>query len=96
MIKIKVTQYLKHDMKDPEGAEVAKALIRLGYPVERVSVGREILVDVNVAHVDEAKRLVNEMCQRMLVNPILHEYSVEVAVIDELIDEIWSDDDDIL
>ena len=84
MIKIKVIQYLKDDIKSPEGIEITKALVRLGYPVERVSIGREILVDVNVAHVDEAKRLVNEMCQRLLVNPILHEYSVEVAVIDDI------------
>lgn len=82
MIKIKVIQYLKSDIKDPEGGEVKKALVNLGYPVERVSIGREIVVDVDVAHVDEAKRLVDEMCQRLLVNPILHDYSVEVVSID--------------
>ncbi len=79
MIKIKVVQYLKPDIKDPEGGEVKKALVRLGFPVENVSIGREIMVDVDVAHVDEAKRLVEEMCQRILTNPILHDYSVEVA-----------------
>lgn len=81
MIKIKVVQYLKQDIKDPESGEVRKALVRLGYPVEHVSIGREIMVDVDVAHEDEAKRLVNEMCQRLLVNPILHDYSVEVALL---------------
>ncbi len=79
MIKIKVVQYLKPDIKDPEGGEVKKALVRLGFPVENVSIGREIMVDVDVAHVDEAKRLVEEMCQRILTNPILHDYSVEVG-----------------
>jgi phosphoribosylformylglycinamidine synthase len=67
MIQIKVIQYLKNDIKDPEGGEVRKALVRLGYPVERVGVGREIVL------------LVDEMCQRLLVNPILHEYSVDVV-----------------
>lgn len=81
MIKIKVVQYLKQDIKDPEGGEVRKALVRLGFPVEHVSIGREIMVDVNVAHADEAKGLVDEMCQRLLVNPILHDYSVEVVSI---------------
>lgn len=79
MIKIKVIQYLKPDIKDPEGGEVKKALVRLGFPVENVSIGREIMVDVDVAHVDEAKRLVDEMCQRILTNPILHDYSVEAV-----------------
>lgn len=79
MIKIRVVQYLKPDIKDPEGGEVKKALVRLGFPVENVSIGREIMVDVDVAHVDEAKRLVEEMCQRILTNPILHDYSVEAV-----------------
>ena len=79
MIKIRVVQYLKPDIKDPEGGEVKKALVRLGFPVENVSMGREIMVDVDVAHVDEAKRLVEEMCQRILTNPILHDYSVEAV-----------------
>lgn len=83
MIKIRVVQYLKPDIKDPEGGEVKKALVRLGFPVENVSIGREIMVDVDVAHVDEAKRLVEEMCQRILTNPILHDYSVEAV-------ELWN------
>jgi len=81
MIKIKVVQYLKPDIKDPEGGEVKKALIRLGYPVENVSIGREIMVDVDVVNIDEAKKCVDEMCQRLLVNPILHDYSVEAVSI---------------
>lgn len=93
MIQIKVVQYLKNDIKDPEGGEVRKALVRLGYPVGHVSIGREILVDVDVMHVDEAKRLVNEMCQRLLVNPILHDYKITVA---DVTNEIWCDDDDTL
>ena len=79
MIQIKVVQYLKDDIKSPEGAEITKALVRLGYPVERVGVGREIVFDVDVVHVDEAKRLVTEICERLLVNPILHDYSVTVV-----------------
>lgn len=82
MIKIKVVQYLKSDIKDPEGGEVRKALVRLGYPVEHVSIGREIMVDVDVAHVDEAKRLVDEMCQRLLVNTIIHQYKISVVAVD--------------
>ena len=93
MIQIKVIQYLKNGMKDPEGAEVKKALVRLGYPVENVSIGREILVDVDVTHVDEAKRLVGEMCERLLINPILHDYKISVA---DVTNEIWCDDDDTL
>ena len=81
MIKIKIIQHTKSTIRNPENDTVKKTLIRLGYPVEHVSIGREIMVDVDVAHVDEAKRLVDEMCQRLLVNPILHDYSVEVVLI---------------
>lgn len=78
MIQIKVIQYLKGDMKDPEGNEVRKALARLSYPVERVSIGREILVDIDVDTESEALKLGKQMTEQLLVNPILHNYKLVV------------------
>ena len=87
MIQIKVIQYLKGDMKDPEGSEVRKALVRLNYPVERVSIGREILVDIDVDTESEALELGKRMTEQLLVNPILHDYKLIVMA---------THDDDIL
>ena len=80
MITIKVIQYLKNDMKDPEGSEVKRALTRLGYPVERVSIGREILVDIETDDVTHALDLGKRMTEQLLVNPILHDYELSVVV----------------
>ena len=79
MIQIKVIQYLKDDIKDPEGNEVKRALVRLGYPVERISIGREILVDINVDDEDKALELCKQMTEQLLVNPILHNYELVVV-----------------
>ena len=78
MTKIKVVQYLKEDIRDPEGLEVAKALQRLGFPVDNVSLGRELIIDVDGCDDITAMELVDEMCQRTLINPILHRYIVSV------------------
>ena len=78
MITIKVIQYLKDDIKDPEGTEVKRALVRLGYPVERVSMGREFLVDIDVDTESEALDLCGEMTERFLINPIPHDYKLLV------------------
>ena len=79
MIQIKVVYYLKDDIRDPEGTEVKKALRRLDFQVDRVSLGRETVIGLNTDDVDTALETVDEMCQRLLVNPILHKYELSVV-----------------
>ena len=79
MTKIKVVQYLRKDIRDPEGVEITKALVRLGFPVDSVAPGRELIIDVDATDDDTAVELVDDMCQRMLLNPILHRYEISVV-----------------
>jgi phosphoribosylformylglycinamidine synthase len=79
MIRIKVVYYLKDNIRDPEGTEVKKALRRLDFPVDKVSLGRETVIGMNTDDVDTALKTVDEMCQRMLINPILHKYNLSVV-----------------
>lgn len=62
---------------DPQGKAVADALHALGFePVRDVRVGRFIVLEVEAPDAGAAERLVREMCERLLANPITEDYEV--------------------
>ena len=63
----------KAGILDPQGQTVERALPALGFEgVENVHVGRLIELDVP----DLAR--VEEMCEKLLANPLIEDYEVEV------------------
>ncbi len=67
------------EIADPEGATVRRALSDLGYEeVRAVRFDRSIVLDVEGDDVARARERVVEMCNRLLVNPVLEDYTVEV------------------
>ncbi len=69
---------LKKGVADPEGKNVLKALKLLGFEgvkdVRSVKVF-DIFVDGDDASVEKK---VDEMCQKLLANPVIHNYSIKV------------------
>ena len=76
-IEIKIG--LKSGMADPEGANVQKALSLLGFEnfntVKSANCYR-VVIDENK---DAALADAEKMCQRLLANPVVHDYSIAVA-----------------
>jgi phosphoribosylformylglycinamidine synthase len=67
------------EIADPEGATVKKALTDLGYnEVRTVRFDRSIILDLEEDDATRARDRAVEMCNRLLVNPVLEEYTVEV------------------
>lgn len=67
------------EIADPEGATVKKALTDLGYnEVRTVRFDRSITLDIEEDDADRARERALEMCNRLLVNPVLEDYTVEV------------------
>lgn len=67
------------EIADPEGATVKKALTDLGYnEVRTVRFDRSIILDLEENDATRARDRAVEMCNRLLVNPVLEEYTVEV------------------
>ena len=68
----------KDGLADPEGATTARALRDLGYDdVTEVHFGRTILVEM-IGDDDEAGRArIDEMCRRLLANPVIEDYAIE-------------------
>ena len=70
----------KTGILDPQGEAVEASLRQLGFPVERARVGR--LVDLELgdpADPAAAREQVDQMCRRLLANPLIESYEITVA-----------------
>jgi phosphoribosylformylglycinamidine synthase len=71
MTRVRVLVRPKAGILDPQGQAVERALPALGFDgVQHVHVGRLIELDV-----EDASRL-PEMCERLLVNPLIEDYEI--------------------
>jgi phosphoribosylformylglycinamidine synthase PurS subunit len=76
--KIKIT--LRKSILDTQGKAVHSALGNLGYAnVETVRIGKYIEVTLDAASEAEAKALATEMCQKLLANTVMEDFTVEVG-----------------
>jgi phosphoribosylformylglycinamidine synthase subunit PurS len=73
-VRVRVLIRPKGGILDPQGQTVEQALQALGFEgVRDVHVGRLIELDV-----EDASR-VPEMCERLLSNPLIEDYEIQVA-----------------
>ena len=69
---------------DPQGATVERALPALGYTnVSAVRIGKSIRLVVDAADADAARAQVDEMCHRLLANPVIEAFTVEVFALEQ-------------
>jgi phosphoribosylformylglycinamidine synthase len=77
-MKVRVLVRLKPGILDVQGAAVKRALVALGFEdVAELRVGKVIEVDVEAPSAADARARVDEMCRKLLANPILEDYSIE-------------------
>lgn len=70
--------WLKEGIVDAEGRSVTEALKDIGYPVKSTRVGKTYRIILEASSAQEAEKLVEEMCRRLLVNPVKDRYSFKV------------------
>ena len=71
---------LKPSVFDPQGTTVTEALHTLGYVAVRdVRQGKYFELDIDAQTPDEARRLASEAADRLLANPVIESYRVELA-----------------
>jgi len=79
MVKVRVEIRLKKGVADPEGENVHKALKLLGFKdVRAVSSSKLFVIDLGSAQAAAARKQVEEMCRRLLANPVIHDYSISI------------------
>ncbi|HQW50719.1 MAG TPA: phosphoribosylformylglycinamidine synthase subunit PurS [Tepidiformaceae bacterium] len=70
---------LKPTVNDPEGATIGGALASLGFGgVVGVRSGRYFQVTLNAADPRDAAAQVDQMCARLLANPVIETYSFDL------------------
>lgn len=80
MVRLKVTVFPKPGVLDPQGRAIARALAGLGFEgVADVRVGKVMLVDTAETDPDRARAAGVEMARRLLANPVIESFTVEVA-----------------
>jgi phosphoribosylformylglycinamidine synthase len=69
----------KPGILDPQGEAVGSALGHLGFEVRDARVGKVIDLELEAPDAATAKAQVERMCERLLTNPLIESYEIEVA-----------------
>ncbi|MGB2581551.1 MAG: phosphoribosylformylglycinamidine synthase subunit PurS [Thermoplasmata archaeon] len=69
---------LKKGVADPEGKNTLKALELLGFEGVRDVRSVKVFEIETEGEAGEAKRSVEEMCRKLLANPVIHNYSIRI------------------
>ncbi len=77
MVRAFVEIHLKKGVADPEGSNTLKALKLLGFENARdVKSAKLFEINLEGENKDEARKTLEEMCNRLLANPVIHEYQI--------------------
>jgi phosphoribosylformylglycinamidine synthase len=64
---------------DPQGGVIERALPALGWGnVSHVRVGKSIRLSVDAPDEETARAQVDEMCRKILANPVIEDFTVEI------------------
>jgi phosphoribosylformylglycinamidine synthase len=76
-VRVRITP--RPGVLDPQGRAVARALGDLGYSeITEVRTGRLIELELALDDPARARALVAEMCDKLLANPVIEDYAVEL------------------
>jgi phosphoribosylformylglycinamidine synthase len=74
-----VNVFLKDGVLDPQGKAAHHALDSLGFAdVGDVRIGKQIIIQLNTENKNEATSKVKEMCETLLANTVIEDYTIEI------------------
>ena len=68
----------KPGILDPQGQAVESSLRHLGFDVGETRIGRLVDVELPTDDREQALAQLGEMCERLLTNPLIESYSIEL------------------
>ncbi|MCI4371766.1 MAG: phosphoribosylformylglycinamidine synthase subunit PurS [Thermoplasmata archaeon] len=79
MVRVRVEVRLRKGVTDPEGDNVQKALTLLGFKgVRAVNTSKAFRIEFAAKDAKTARHEAEEMCRRLLANPVIHEYEITI------------------
>jgi phosphoribosylformylglycinamidine synthase len=76
---VTITVGLKEGMLDPEAMALKNAIKNLGFEIESLKTARLFKIRLVAADKAAAREMAEKMCERLLANPVIHQYEIEVA-----------------
>ena len=77
MFTVEVKVGLKKGVSDPEGANTRKSLELLGFDqIRSVQSLKVYRMEVDAGSEEEARALVEDMCRKLLTNPVIHTHEI--------------------
>ena len=78
-MRARVFVRLKRGILDPQGTAVKRALEGLGYrEVRDLRVAKVLELELEAAEPVQARGRLEEMCRRLLANPVTEDFAVEI------------------
>ena len=68
------------ELLDPQGKAVMGGLSNLGLKnIDDVRIGKHIQLNIQASGPEEAKQIAEEASQKLLANPVMEEYTIQVT-----------------
>jgi phosphoribosylformylglycinamidine synthase len=80
LFEVLVEVQLRPGISDPQGATIERALPALGFAgVSGVRAGKAFRLQVEASEEAEARGVVEELCSRLLANPVIEDTAVSIT-----------------
>lgn len=76
-VEVKIS--LKKGMLNPEASTIQRALALLGYEVQDTDTIDIVKFTMDEDTQDAVEKEVEDMCQRLLCNPVIHDYEIQIV-----------------
>jgi len=79
-MEVKINISLKQGVLDPQGRAIENALNGLGYSeASNVRIGKQITLEVEAEDANRAQQRAARMCETLLANTVIEDYTIEVS-----------------
>ena len=79
MFTSKINISIRKTILDPQGKAVEHSLKSLGFAaIEDTRIGKYIELKIDAKSKSEAEKISKEACEKLLANPVMEDYSIEV------------------
>ncbi len=82
LFNVEVKISLKNGMLNPEATTIERSLDLLGYDVNNAKTIDIITFEMDGDDESEVNENVVDMCERLLCNPVIHNYEISVTALD--------------